>query len=180
MTPKRTRAKTRSRCDADITRHNRKFTFRFKDKKLVIAKKEHESEFHVYAKALCYELYHKQYPNMRIEANLEDRYQPDLSAEGYDGTMLFWGECGKVSMDKIEKLFKKYRRARFVFIKEESEIPRFIEQLNKRFKKFSSSPKVDIVTYHEHFHDWYVSPEGDVFMPREEVEITEWQIGEGA
>ena len=149
-------------------------TFRFKDKKIVIAKKEHESEFHIFAKALCYALYYKQYPTMRVEAKLEGRYQPDLSAEDYDGTMLFWGECGKTSMDKIEKLFKLYRRARFVFVKKESEISKFIEQLDKRFKKSINVPEIEIVTYHEHFHDWYVSEEGDVFIPREEVEIQVW------
>ncbi|HLF18863.1 MAG TPA: YaeQ family protein [Candidatus Omnitrophota bacterium] len=158
----------------DISQHNRKFIFRFKDKKIIINKLGHESEFQPFAKALAYFLYHKKYPTIRVEAELEDRFQPDLCAIGYDGTMLLWVECGKASINKIEKLFKKYRQAHFVFIKEEKEIPTFKMHLEKRFKKALRLPLVDIVVYPEHFHDWYVSEEGDVFIPSEEVTTIRW------
>lgn len=177
MSPPRSRKRSQSRKDADLSRHSRKFNFRFKDTKIVIATREHETEFHAYAKALAYALYHTQYPTLRVEPKLEEaRFQPDLSAEGYDGTMLLWAEVGKTSLDKIEKLFKKYRKAKFVFIKQQAEIPAFIAQLDKRFRKSAGAPDVEIVTYNEHFHDWYVSEEGDVFLPREEVEIRRWEV----
>ena len=157
-----------------MVEHNRKYTFRFKDKKIVFNKLAHESEFHPFAKALVYALYHKEYRTIRAEVKLEGRFQPDLSAFAYDGTMLFWAEVGKVSIDKIEKLFKKYRQAHFVFIKEEKDIPTFQMHLAKRFKKAVSLPLVDIVVYPPHFHDWYVSEEGDVFIPKDEVTTIRW------
>ena len=159
----------------DISQHNKKYFFRFKDKKIIISKGAHEPEVQVYSKALAYGLFHKKYPTIRVEARLEEqRFQPDLCAVGYDGTMLLWVECGKTSIDKIEKLFKKYRQAHFVFIKEQKDIPTFEMHLGKRFKKALSLPLVDIVVYPEHFHDWYVSEEGDVFIPKGEVTTIRW------
>ena len=154
--------------------HSHKYTFSFKDKRIVFNKLAHESEFHPFAKALIYALYHKQYPTMRVEAKIDDRFQPDLNALGLDGAMLFWAEVGNVSINKIEKLFKKYRQAHFVFIKEAADVPTFEMHLEKRFKKAPRLPLIDIVVYPEHFHDWYVSEEGDVFIPLEEVTVIRW------
>ena len=154
--------------------HAKKFTFRFKDKKIVFNQSTSEREFHVFAKALTFALYHKIYPTIRVEAKSDERYQPDLSAIGYDGEMLFWAECGNVSMDKIEKLFKKYRQAHFVFVKEEKDVPVFQKHLDRMAKDMISLPLVDIVVYPEHFQDWYVSEEGDVFVPREDVTVLRW------
>ena len=159
--------------------HNRKYTFRFKDKKIIISKLSYESEFHPHAKALVFALYHKEYPTIRVEAKIEDRFQPDLSAEGYDGTMLFWSEVGNVSISKIEKLFKKYRQAHFVFVKEERDVANFQKQLDRMSKDMISLPLVDIAVYPEHFQDWYVSGEGDVYIPRDEVKTLRWNEPEG-
>src|SRR5262245_27029364 len=109
--------------------HNKKFTFRFGDRKIVFGKMSYEPEFHLYAKVLAYALYHKQYPTLRVEPKLDDRFSPDLCAIGFDGSMLLWAECGNVSMHKVDKLFKKYRKAHFVFVKEEKDVPAFKKHL---------------------------------------------------
>ena len=158
-----------------LLEHTRKYTFRFGDKKVIFSKQAHEPEIHVYFKALAFALYHKKYPTLRVEAKLEDRFQPDLNASGYDGTMLLWVECGNVSMDKVEKLFKKYRQARFVFVKESHDLIIFKKQLEKRTKDMVSLPSIEIVIYPEHFADWWVSEEGDVFVPKDEVTIIPWE-----
>jgi hypothetical protein len=154
--------------------HNRKYIFRFKDKRMVFSKLAHEAEFHPFAKALVYALYHKEYPTIRAEAKLEDRFQPDLNAFSHDGTMVFWAEVGNVSIHKIEKLFKKYRQAHFVFVKEGKDVDIFKKHLDKMAKDMRSLPLVDIVVYPEHFHEWNVSEEGDVFIRREDVAIICW------
>src|SRR3989338_3634519 len=124
--------------------HNRKYIFRFKDKRMVFSRLAHEAAFHPFAKALVYALYHKEYPTLRAEAKLEDRFQPDLNAFSYDGTMVFWAEVGNVSIHKIEKLFKKYRQAHFVFVKEEKEVDAFKKQRDKMAKDMRTRPLVDI------------------------------------
>lgn len=154
--------------------HNRKYTFRFGKTKMVFAKMSFETEFHVYSKALVYALYHKRYPTIKVEAKLEGRFQPDLSAEDYDGTMLFWAECGNVSMTKVEKLFKKYRKAHFLFVKEANDIPLFEKQMAKMTKDFKSLPLVDIIAYPEHFQEWNVSEEGDVYINKDDVTMISW------
>ncbi|OGX07040.1 MAG: hypothetical protein A2Z88_03025 [Omnitrophica WOR_2 bacterium GWA2_47_8] len=155
--------------------HNKKFTFRFKDTKIVFNKLAHETEFHLFAKALVYALYHKDYRTLRAEVKLDEaRFQPDLSAESYDGKMVFWAEVGKVSIDKVEKLFKKYRQAHFVFVKEERDVALFKQQLEKRFKDAVRLPLVDIIVYPEKFQEWNVSEDGDVFIKKEDVTIIRW------
>ena len=154
--------------------HSRKFTFRFGTRKVVFNKGPQEPEFNLYAKALAFALYHKQYRSLRVEAKVDERFQPDLSASGYDGTMLLWVECGNVSMNKVEKLFKKYRKALFVFVKEAKDLPAFEKIFAKSTKDMRSLPPVDIVIYPEHFAEWWVSEEGDVFIPKEEVNIIRW------
>ena len=156
-----------------------KYIFRFKDKKVVFNKAPHDPEFYPFAKALAYALYHKEYPTIRVEAKVDERFQPDLSAESYDGTMVFWAEVGKVSIDKIEKLFKKFHQAHFVFVKEEKDVPNFTKQLDKMGKDIRSLPLVDIVVYPEHFAEWNVSEEGDVFIDKKEVTINRWHEPEG-
>ena len=157
-----------------MVEHNKKYTFRFGDTKIIFGKLSHESEFHLYAKVLAYTLYHKQYPTIRVEAKMDDRFQPDLSAVGYDGTMLFWAEVGNVSLPKIEKLFKKYRQAHFVFVRQEEEVAVFEKNLKRQLKDMLSLPLVDIVIYPEHFHEWNVSAEGDVYIPKEDVTVISW------
>ena len=153
---------------------NRKYTFRFGNKKIIFNKAEFEPEIQVFAKALVFALFHKKYRSLRVEAKVDERFQPDLSASDYDGTMLFWAECGNVSLAKVEKLFKKFRRAHFVFVKERFEIPTFEKNLLRRVKDMRTLPLVDIVVYPEKFAEWWVSEEGDVFIPPEEVEIINW------
>lgn len=154
--------------------HNRKYIFRFKDKRMVFSKLAHEPEFHPFAKALVYALYHKEYPTLRAEVKLDGRFQPDLNAFSHDGTMVFWTEVGNVSIHKIEKLFKKYRQAHFVFVKEEKDVDIFVKHLDKMAKDMRSLPLVDIVVYPQHFHEWNVSDEGDVFIRKEDVNIISW------
>jgi len=126
-----------------------------------------------------YALYHKEYPTLRVEVKLEDRYQPDLCAASYDGEMVFWGECGKVSINKVEKLFKKYRHAHYVFVKEEKDVPLFIKQMDKMAKDLRTLPLVDIVVYPEKFAEWNISEEGDVYINRDDVKIIRWHEPEG-
>ncbi len=152
----------------------RKFTFQFKDKKVVFAKAAQESEFHVYGKVLVYALYRKEYPTIKVEPKVDERFQPDLSAISYDGTVVFWAECGNVSMDKIVKLFKKFRQAHYVFVKLAKDLPLFEKQLEKNAGDMLSLPLVEIITYPEHFHEWNVSETGDVFIRREDVDIRVW------
>jgi hypothetical protein len=154
--------------------NTRKYTFRFGKIKIIFNKSAHETEFHPYARALVFALYHKQYPTIRVEAKVDDRFQPDLTAIDYDGTMIFWAECGSVSLTKIEKLFKKYRKAHYVFVREKKDIEAFVRNLDRMAKGMLSLPLVDIVVYPEHFQEWNVSEEGDVYVNKDDVEVIGW------
>ena len=61
-----------------------------------------------------------------------------------------------------------------MFIKEEKDIATFEKNLNRYLKDMRRLPPVDIVVYPEHFHEWNVSEEGDVFIRKDDVTIIRW------
>ena len=158
---------------------NKKYNFSFNGTKIIISKKDHDTEFHPYAKALVYALYHTQYRTIRVEPQVDDRYTPDLCALDDGGTVILWAEVGNFSLDKIEKLIKKYRRAHFVFVKEERDLLIFNKHLDKLAKEVHTLPLIEIIVYPEHFKDWNVSEEGDVFIRKEDVNIIRWHVPKG-
>ncbi|GEM_PF-2472454 len=162
-----------------ISDQSHKYTFKFKDKKVVFNRAPSDPEFYPFAKALLYALYHKKYPTMRVEAKVDERFQPDLSAQSYDGSMIFWAEVGSVSIGKIEKLFKKYRQAHYAFAKLEKDVANFTKQLDRLAEDAHTLPFVEIVVYPQHFAEWNVSEEGDVFVRREDVNIIVWNEPKG-
>ena len=93
--------------------------------------------------------------------------------------MLFWAEVGTVSLSKIEKLFKKYRQAHFVFVKEEKDVAAFTKNLDRMAKDIHTLPLVEIVVYPETFQQWNVSEDGDVFIRKDDVNIITWHEPEG-
>ena len=84
-----------------------------------------------------------------------------------------------MSLAKVEKLFKKFRKAHYVFVKEAKEVEIFKKQLEKISKEMSSLPLVDIIVYPPEMRTWYVSAENDVFVPRSDVTIIRWHEPEG-
>lgn len=83
-----------------------------------VVKREHESVQHVLMKAMLWAMHVDQYPQVEIERPIGDRYTPDcISLHEGSGEPLFWGECGRVELSKIESIAERFQRAHFVFAK---------------------------------------------------------------
>lgn len=76
-----------------------------------------ESFEHVALKALGFLLYVTEYPEMKIEYGVGLRYKPDLVAFDEHRRFNFWGECGTVTIKKIQWLLKHARVRRLVIFK---------------------------------------------------------------
>ena len=99
-------------------RLRRKTTVRAYGRTLVLVKRAEESGEHVVQKALLWVRYLPLYPELRVEQHLPfaSRYKPDLYALDATGQrVLFWGECGVVSRDKLHDLLRRHADAHFAF-----------------------------------------------------------------
>ena len=69
-------------------------------------------------KALGYGMFVDEFPDLEVEQSVGLRYKPDLVARDRerDG-ILFWGECGQVTMRKVAWLLKHGRVERLVLFK---------------------------------------------------------------
>lgn len=86
---------------------------------VVLIKKPIEHGQHVLMKAFLWALYLPQYPTIKVEVGIGDRYKPDVVALPPDPQRdpLFWGEAGQVSPQKITSLGRRYRQTHFALAK---------------------------------------------------------------
>lgn len=97
----------------------RKWTLRAHGQQVVFVKKPIEHGHHVLMKAFLWALYLPQYPSLKVEISVGDRYKPDVVAlpSAPPGDPLFWGEAGQVSPEKIASLGRRYRQTHFALAK---------------------------------------------------------------
>lgn len=84
---------------------------------LVLGKRAGESTAHVLLKAIAYARYLPQYPDLRVEVGIGNRYKPDLVALDDAGEPRIWIECGHADADKVRKLLRRYGRTHFVWLR---------------------------------------------------------------
>lgn len=98
----------------------RKWTFRAHGQQVVFIKKPIEHVHHVLMKAFLWALYLPDYPNIKVEVGIGDRYKPDVVAlhpTDPQGDPLFWGEAGQVSPEKIRSVARRYPQTHFALAK---------------------------------------------------------------
>ncbi|MDX1420203.1 MAG: hypothetical protein R3181_09570 [Rubricoccaceae bacterium] len=85
--------------------------------KVVFVKKPVESLEHVLMKAFLWALYLPDYPALSIEVPIGDRYKPDLVQLNARGEPLFWGESGRVGLEKVRSLTRRFPDTHFAVAK---------------------------------------------------------------
>ncbi|MCB1327542.1 MAG: hypothetical protein H7A21_14105 [Spirochaetales bacterium] len=95
----------------------RKWSFRAHGERLVLVKRRFEKAEHVWMKALLWALFRPQYPHLRVEVSVRERYRPDLVAREENGEIVFWAEAGQVRTKKIIEVALRHRGAHLVIAK---------------------------------------------------------------
>ncbi len=93
------------------------YRFQVAGRKLPLFKRKGESFEHVMLKALCYGLHAERFERLEVERPMGGRYTPDVVSVEEDGRVLFWGECGQVSLRKAAWLAKHSGAAEIAFVK---------------------------------------------------------------
>ncbi|MEW6777809.1 MAG: YaeQ family protein, partial [Bdellovibrionota bacterium] len=121
---------------------NYKSVFR---KKVVLGRTEYETDEHVLLKLLAWLLFF--HPRIVIEKKMEGDFEPDLILEDYDGTVKLWIECGRVSVNKLDKLTRRYPDARlYVLLASERDIPMMVKNIEKKVERLS---RIRLVAFKE-------------------------------
>jgi len=100
-------------------------------RKLILVKNVGERREHIVLKLISYILFYED--RLKIEPDLGTHYKPDLAVEGEHGVAEVWIDCGQISLEKAEKLSKKARATRLIFVKESlEELIRFKATVDKK------------------------------------------------
>jgi uncharacterized protein YaeQ len=90
-------------------------------RKLVLAARPEETLEHIALRLSAFLLFWEEDPKMELSpkhpALAGQEFRPDLIALASDGGIRLWGECGNVSLNKLDKLTRRCPGARIVVLK---------------------------------------------------------------
>ncbi len=152
----------------------RKLTVRAHGTALVLVKRPVESIEHVLQKALLWALYLPHYPDVRVEVPLPvpSRYKPDLLALD-SGRPRFWGECGVVSLEKLNDLLSRYRDTHFVFSKWAVSIEPFAASIDRAYRGTLRRAPVELLRFPAHAGTW-IGDDGTIAVVPDDIERRRW------
>lgn len=125
----------------------RKWTLRAHGKQVVFIKKAQERREHVLMKAFIWALYLPLYADLVVEIGVGDRYKPDVVALDPHGQPRFWGEAGRVGVDKIRSLARRHRDTHFAIAKWDTRFRPFLEVVTEALAGLQRSAPFDLLNF---------------------------------
>jgi hypothetical protein len=155
----------------------RKLTVRAQGQSLVLVKRPIESPEHVLQKALLWAMYLPRYPDVRVEVPLPtpSRYKPDLLALDQLGELRFWGECGVVSLDKLQFLLTRYKRTHFVFSKWSTRLDPFAGLIAQALERVQRRAPVELINFDPSVVD-AIGEDGTITIAEQMYELRRWGV----
>ncbi len=148
----------------------KKWTFRAHGEQVVFVKNPIERVEHVLMKAFIWALYLPQYPYLRVEVHIGERYKPDV-VQLQNGTPIFWGEAGVVGKRKIHKLVRKFRGAHFAMGKWGKDLRPFEALVQRELRGVKRSAPIDLICFGADSAEKFISPNGDISINLNALEI---------
>lgn len=129
-----------------------------------------ESSEHVLMKAFIWALYLPQYPDLTVEVSIGDRYKPDLVSLDERGRPRFWGEAGKVAVEKIRSLSRRYRDTHFVIAKWDHRLDPLAEIVSGALAKVERHAPFDLISFPPDSYQRFIDSEGGVHLTHQDIE----------
>lgn len=148
----------------------RKWTLRAGEHKVVFSKSPNESAEHVLMKAFLWALYLQEYPALRVEVRIGDRYKPDVVALDADNKPIFWGESGRVGQDKIRSLLKRFPTTHFVMAKWDSSLAPYVEIVTASVKNGRREAPFDLICFPPDSEARFIDDNGHIHLNFTDVE----------
>jgi hypothetical protein len=128
-----------------------------------------ERAVHVIMKALIWALYVPQYPGLRVEVRIGDKYKPDVVQVNAQGEPEFWGEAGMVGKRKIESLVRRYRHTHFAIGKWDTRLDPFEQIVSRALEGVKRSAPFDLIRFPEDSIARFIDDEGTITITHDDV-----------
>ena len=148
----------------------RKWTLRAHGKQVVFVKRQNESREHVIMKALLWALYLPAYPDLLVETAIGDRFKPDVVQLAPDGTPVFWGESGQVSVRKLDSLLRRFPTTHFALAKWTSNLTPHAEIVADAVAARRRHAPLDLIAFPEESAERFFGEDGEVSIGFGDVE----------
>jgi len=131
----------------------------------------HERTVHTLMKALLWGLYLPDYPDLKVEIRIDDRYKPDvISMDTRQGKPRFWGESGRVGADKITALTKRYRYTHFALAKWEKHMGNIVRTVDECLTGIKRDAPFDVIIFREDDIERFLSDDGELTLSLDQVQ----------
>lgn len=152
----------------------RKLTFRAHGpdgpQKLVLVKKPVERAEHVLMKAFLWALYLPLYPSLAVEVAIGDRYKPDLVQRGAASAPVFWGEAGKVGVEKYRSLLRRFPDTHFAVAKWAEKLDPHVALVRRALDDHPRRAPFDLLAFPPDAAARFLADDGTVMIAFEDVE----------
>ncbi|NDJ85990.1 MAG: hypothetical protein GYB66_08900 [Chloroflexi bacterium] len=142
----------------------RKWQLKAHGEKNVFVKSPGESPAHIVMKALLWALYLPDYPGMRVEVRIGDRYKPDLISLDSQGNPVFWGEAGKVSPDKIQSIARRFPSTHFALAKWDTSLAPHIQHVAAALNDLRREAPFDLIRFPEDSFARFIGRRGEIVI----------------
>jgi len=147
----------------------RKYTFRVGNRKIILVKKSVERLRHIVMKALLWALYLPEYPELRIENPIDDKYKPDL-IQLESGRPRFWGEAGSVRTQKLRRTLKRFPHTHFAFAIWGSDLVQLETRIRRGTEGVKRVSPVDIIRFSPNAGQQFIDDHGRISVHHSDLE----------
>jgi hypothetical protein len=151
----------------------RKWTLRAHGRQVVFVKRTNERSAHVLMKAFLWALYLPQYPDLKVETAIGDRFKPDVVSLRMDDPYAeprFWGEAGQVGVDKIRSLARRYRHTHFAIARWETSLRPLTEIVKKALDGLDRTAPFDLISFDADSATHFIDETGEITVSHSDVE----------
>jgi hypothetical protein len=149
---------------------SRKWTLKSRGQTVVLFKKAYEKQSHVIMKAFLWALYLPDYPDLFLERSVNDRYKPDVVAVDELGTPQFWGEAGRLSLNKVKSLVKRYRSTHFAISKWDKPLMPFAEIFENAAAGLKRIRPIDLIRFSADSAERFIDSDGEIQITHGDIE----------
>jgi len=141
---------------------SKKQTIHAHGQRVVLVYNTAERPAHSLMKGLLWALYLPDYPDMKIECRVGDRYKPDVVSLDAGGAPLFWGEAGKVGRKKIHSLARRFPQTHFAIAKWDTSLRPFAKIVGDALAGVKRSAPFDLIAFPADSGERFFDGEGNV------------------
>jgi hypothetical protein len=114
---------------------------------------------------------------LTVEVGVGDRYKPDLVSLDPYGSPRFWGEAGRIGVDKIRSLARRYRHTHFAIAKWDTRLAPYIGIVNEALAGLRRSAPFDLLNLPADSAERFIDDRGHVSVRHEDLEWVRLGLG---